>query len=224
MPSQEDLRFATRYESHYGNRVFRCYANRPASVMAMLEAAIESAADEEALVCDVKRLSYLQLGRNVDTLAANLTAFGVQAGDRVALLLGNGPEFLIVLFAALRLGAIAVPLNTREQRSGLEYSLDDCTASVLVYDAELADKVPAAESIPAVRHRFVVGGADRQATPFADLLKPAEAALPPVAADEEDTTVILYTSGTTGRPKGVELTHLGIVHSTMHFEQAMRLR
>jgi len=225
VPARQDLsRFATRYERHYGNRLFRCYVHRPASIPVMLEQAIAAAPDAEALVAAGKRYSYAELGSAVERMGANLAALGVQAGDRVAMLLGNSAEFVLTLFAALRLGAIAVPLNTREQRSGLAYALNHCTASVLVYERGLADRLPAPEVLPNLRHSFVVGGEDGRGRPFETLLEPTAAALPPVTVQEEDVAAILYTSGTTGQPKGVMLTHLGVVHSAMHFEQAMGLQ
>ncbi len=193
--------------------------------MAMLDATIETAGEADALIFENERFDYRQLGYQADQVAANLSARGVCAGDRVAVLVGNGLEFVQSLFGVLRLGAIVVPLNIREQRDGLSFILDSCTASALIFDAELADKRPDEGAVPTLRHRFVVGGVvggdSDGAEPFDALLSEDVPGIPPVAVDEEDTAVILYTSGTTGRPKGAMLTHLNIIHSVMHFEHAM---
>ncbi|MDE2455091.1 MAG: acyl--CoA ligase, partial [Burkholderiales bacterium] len=147
---------------------------------------------------------------------------GLQRGDRVALLLGNRIEFVVTLFAAARLGAIAVPIGTREQTPGLAYLLGHCAAVLLVHEAELAPLLPAAADLPALRVRIAAGGDCAGSEPFAALLEGA-AAPAPAAVAEEDCAAILYTSGTTGRPKGAMLTHLGLVHSAMHYQIAMAL-
>ena len=85
-----------------------------------------------------------------------LAARGIGRGDRVAMLLGNGSVFPVVLFAALRLGAIAVPISIREQAPGLAYMLAHCGAKVLVHDADLADRLPDARAAPALAHRIPV--------------------------------------------------------------------
>jgi acyl-CoA synthetase (AMP-forming)/AMP-acid ligase II len=209
-----------RSEAHFDGRVVRCFAGRPPHVHAMLDAALARRADGEAIVCGDTRLTYRTLDSLVAGCAAGLAACGIGRGDRVALLLGNGAAFPIVLFATLRLGAIAVPLNIREQTPGLAYMLAHCGAKVLVYDAHLAGRLPPASETPALVHRIPVvpdGSSGLEA------LAAETVAVPPVEVDEEDTAVILYTSGTTGRPKGAMLTNLGICHSVMHYECCMGL-
>ena len=217
-----DIWPATRDEAHYGDRVVACFVERPRSVHALLAEAVQRNPDGDALVCGAERLTYRELLDQSARLAAGLAARGVGRGDRVALLLGNRVEFVTTLFAAVRLGAIAVPISIREQTPGLAYILAHCAAVLLVHEAELAPLLPAAADVPALRHRIAIGGACEGCEPFDALLR--DGAVPEVATvAEEDTAVILYTSGTTGRPKGAMLTHLGIVHSSMHFQIAMGL-
>ena len=154
--------------------------------------------------------------------AGGLAKRGVGRGDRVALLLGNDVAFPGRPVRRLRLGAIAVPISIREQTPGLAYMLAHCGAKVLVHDADLADRLPSSHATPALAHRIGVtpGGASAG---LADLLDASRTVIEPAAVDEEDTAVILYTSGTTGRPKGAMLTHLGICHSALHYECCMGL-
>jgi long-chain acyl-CoA synthetase len=212
---------AVRYEAHYGDRVVRCFTERPGSLLEMLYQAVERNPDGEALVCGDERLNYRELLNRSERLAAGMAARGITAGDRVALLLGNRIEFVLVLFAAARLAAITVPISTREQAPGLAYMLGHCGASMLVHEPELGALLPDATRAPALRARIALGACEGSED-FAELL--SDAPLPdPVPVQEEDTAVIMYTSGTTGRPKGAMQTHLGIVHSSMHFQIAMEL-
>ena len=222
MTRWDDAWPATRLEAHYGDRVVRCFAQRPASVHAMLLEAVERNPEGDALVCGDSRISYRALLESSTRLAAGMAARGVGAGDRVAMLLGNRNEFVVVLFAILRLGAIAVPLSIREQAPGLAYMLDHCAAVLVVHEADLADRLPPAGEAPALRTRVSIG-ACAGSEEFASLLASAAPAPAPAAVSEEDTAAILYTSGTTGKPKGAMLTHLGIVHSSIHFQVGMGL-
>ncbi len=213
----------TRLESLFGSRVEPCFIDRPGSLHQMLERAAEREGQRCALVCGEQRLSYRQLLDAAAALAAGMAAAGVRAGDRVALLLGNRIEFVLTLFAAARLGAIAVPLSTREQTPGLSYMLQHCGAVLLVHEAELAPILPPAAELPALKRRWQVGDGALAVgcTAYADHVLGSP--VPVAQVHEQDTAVILYTSGTTGRPKGAMLTHLGIVHSSMHYALAMGL-
>lgn len=209
-----------RAERHFDNRIVRCFADRPSSTFDLLVEAVQRNPDGEAMVCGEQRLSYRQFASCVDGWAGALVRLGVGRGDRVAMLLGNGLEFPAVFFAIQRLGAIAVPISIREQTPGLAYMLSHCGAKVLVHDSELAERLPDTQTTPDLQHRIARNGWSGD---FGQQPSEGAAALPALVLDEEDTAVILYTSGTTGRPKGAMLTHLGICHSAMHYECCMGL-
>ena len=212
-----------RSERHFDGRVVRCFASRPRSTFDLLAEAVRSSPDGEAIVFGEERLTYRLFEQLVSRWAIRLEELGVARSDRVAMLLGNGIAFPAVLFAIQRLGAIAVPINVREQTPGLAYMLAHCGAEVLMHEADLASRLPASSETPQLRHRIEISSD----APGGGLGQPDRNgySLPlPVTVGEEDTAVILYTSGTTGRPKGAMLTHLGICHSAMHYECCMGLK
>ena len=210
-----------RWERHYGDRLVRCFAHRPSSAYQLLAEAAARRPNGEALVCGEQRLDYAAFEAQVARRAAGLRETGIGRRDRVALALGNSAMFPVLFFAIQRLGAIAVPIGIREQADGIAYILRHSGARLLVHDATLADRLPPPEATPTVIARRAIDPAAKLADlPFA-AAAPDDA--PPAAVDEDATAVILYTSGTTGRPKGAMLTHLGLCHSAMHYEVAMRL-
>jgi acyl-CoA synthetase (AMP-forming)/AMP-acid ligase II len=211
-----------RIERHFDDRAVRCFGDRPAHLDALFRATVARHGAREALIVDGRRLGYAGLDRSVDRLAGNLARRGVKQGERVGLLLGNDPVFLIAVLACARLGAVAMPIGTRQKAPELEYLLNDSGAAALIFDSEFAGNLPAANSVPGLRLRVVVGGAVAGAEPVAALLAPAAPPLPPPIA-EEDTAIILYTSGTTGKPKGAMLSHLNIVHSVIHLARCFGL-
>lgn len=214
-----------RREAHFGDRVVDCFADRPASLHALLEEAVARRPEGEALVCGDERMTYAELGRAAGQLAAALVSQGIRAGDRIGLLVGNRNAFVTLLFAAARIGAIAVPMGLRLQAPEIRHILTDCDACLLVHEAELADRLPAPAEVPRLRIRIAIGGPAAGSLDFDTFAASGTGrAVPPVApVAEEDVAAILYTSGTTGRPKGAMLTHLGIVHSSMVYEHCLRL-
>ncbi|MGW5637634.1 long-chain-fatty-acid--CoA ligase [Streptomyces sp. NPDC003832] len=173
--------------------------------------------------------TWAQLSRRSLQLAAALADRGVGAGDRVATLTLNHPWFVETVFAANSLGAMAVPLNVRLAPPELGHIIDDCTPKAVLVDARLLPlfrAVPGAGSIATV---VVVGGTDDAADDFIGsggavryeefLTAHEPMELPDVS--EESTALIMYTSGTTGRPKGVQLSHRNLQIQAITCIQAM---
>jgi len=181
-----------RLEAHFGDRLVPCFAERPGNVHALLADAAARRPDGEALVCRETRLTWTEVLERSAAVAAGLRQLGVSASDRIVVL---------AWFGAARSGAVTVPLGIRQQRPEIAYALKDCSARVLIHEAELADRVPSPTEAPALERRIAVGlrGPDT----FEALVGGASGDPPvPVPVGEEDTAAILYTSGTTGRRKG----------------------
>lgn len=212
---------AMQIEAHFGDRLIPMFQQRPRSVWEMVEAAGQRNPDGEAIVFGDERLTWRETVRRSSAIAAGLKDLGLQPGDRLAVLVGNRTEFVLTLYAAAQLGLITVLLSTRLQKPEVAYMLTDCGAKAIIYDTTLADRLPDARDVPDLRHRIAVGDAAGTTT-LAQLAKgsPLAAAVP---VSEDDTAMIMYTSGTTGRPKGAMLSHGNIVHSSMIYEACMEL-
>jgi long-chain acyl-CoA synthetase len=212
---------AMRHEARFGDRVVLAFIERSKSIWEMVESAAARNPDGEALICGERRLNWREVHERSARIAAGLETLGLKPGDRIAVLLGNRVEFVLTLFAAAHLGLVTVLLSTRQQKPEIAYVLTDCGAKLLVHEAALADRLPDARDVPDLMHRIAVDEDARRSEFSALADHPPRSA--PTAVDEEDTAMILYTSGTTGRPKGAMLAHCNIVHSAMVFETGMQL-
>jgi amino acid adenylation domain-containing protein len=183
----------------------------------LFESAVARTPDKVALVFEGQRWTYSQLDHLATQLAALLQRRGVQRGDRVATFLDNGPEAVVCIYAALRCGAVIMPVNPLTKRDKLAYLLNDSRASALVAHSPLQPEFQDALARNASVHTCLVVGGDATATwsdtrclpyPAPDA---ATGALTSPAAIDQDLAGIIYTSGSTGDPKGVMLTHLNMV-------------
>ena len=156
--------------------------------------------------------TYRQLDEAVATFAGTLRAHGIGPDDRVGLMLPNVPQFAVVYYAVLRLGAVVVPMNVMLKERETAYHLGDSGAAMVVAWHEVAAAAQAGAAVSGARCLVV-----------AEDLADAPASAGPVRHDVErsgsETAVILYTSGTTGTPKGAELTHDNI-HSNVSISTA----
>jgi acyl-CoA synthetase (AMP-forming)/AMP-acid ligase II len=211
---------AMRLEARFGDRVVPAFCERPGSIWAMVSDAAARNPDGEALVCGARRMTWREVAQQSACVAAGLRKIGLRSGDRVALLLGNRIEFVLAMFGAAHLGLVTVLLGTRQQKPEIAYVLTDCGAKLLIHEAKLADRLPDAPDVPDLMHRIAVD--DGSASQFAGLLD-NEASPQPASVGEEETAMILYTSGTTGRPKGAMLAHCNVVHSSMIFVSCLQL-
>jgi fatty-acyl-CoA synthase len=160
--------------------------------------------DKEAIVYGDMRLDYRQFADAVTRMARALQASGIGPGDRVAFLMPNLPELLMAHFAVPLLGAVLVAINIRLSAPEIEYILDHSGSSLLIADPSLLESMDDFKPPPAVKETIVVG---RDFDEF--LSRGSDEPLPWRIDDEHRPISINYTSGTTGRPKGVQYTHRG---------------
>ena len=149
-------------------------------------------------------LTYAELDRRSARLATLLERHGLRQGDRVGVMLPNVPEFPIAYYGALRAGGVVVPMNVLLKRREIAFYLEDSGAGILLAWHGFAEEARAGAD--------EVGAEIIEVEPasFAELIAGEEPRRDVAATDEEDTAVILYTSGTTGKPKGAELTHANL--------------
>lgn len=169
-----------------------------------------------AIVHQDTELTYRELHQRVLRLAHALRSLGVARGDRVAHLGPNHPAFLETLFAAGALGAVFVPLNTRLAAPELAYNLSDSGSTVLVHGSGHTETAAAACADAGVRHRITLGAAGAGALGYEDLLAGAGTGPLDEPVGPDDPCIIMYTSGTTGRPKGAVLSHANITWNSVN--------
>ncbi|MFZ4479920.1 MAG: class I adenylate-forming enzyme family protein [Rhodoferax sp.] len=184
------------------------------NVAEYLEQHAASTPDQIAIRFEGRSITYGQLNRDANRLASSLRKAGVAAADRVALYLPNVPEFATAYYAAQKLGAIPVTINAILKTEEVRYLLDDSLASVVITMDELTRHVP--DDCSALRLRIVVdpGTAAPAWTALADLLSTGADTLESVPCAADAVAALLYSSGTTGFPKGVALTQHNI-HSNI---------
>ncbi len=195
----------------------------------LMESAASEAGKKAALATAEGELPYAELAARVARTAAGLCARGVGRGDCVAIVLRNSPCFVTAYFALSRLGAVAVPINFLVQKPDeLAYMLNDCKAVGVVTQKEfLRGLRAAAAQTPSLARLWVSdaspGECQEREEPFSSLLEEPSAA-PSVTVEGNDTACILYTSGTTGNPKGVMLTHRNLLTNAESSIERMGLK
>src|SRR2546427_3960376 len=169
-------------------------------------------ADQPALIDGPsgRALTYGQLGRGVKRLAAGLAARGFRRGDVLALFMPNLPEFALAFHGTLAAGGVVTTVNSLATVQDAEYQLGNAGARFLVTVAPFLDRAAPAAAQVGIEQLYVVGEA-RGVTPFGALLDAGGSAPRPLLATARDLAVLPYSSGTTGFPKGVMLTHRNLV-------------
>ena len=162
-------------------------------------------------------VTWAELRRRVAALAGALHRRGVGFGDRVMILMLNRTEFVESVLAANMIGAIAVPVNFRLTPAELAFLVDDCEAQLMITEPVLAAVGSAVRNLTSVLDTVVVAGdaADEGLLSYEDLVNESGEPTEPVDIPNDSAALIMYTSGTTGRPKGAVLTHTNLTGQTM---------
>lgn len=188
------------------------------SLATVLEDSSHNHPDRVALVQGDRHLTYREVDEQARRLAHHLTQRGIGPGDRVAVACPNLVEFPVAYYGILKAGAVVVPMNVLMKADEIRYYLTDSSAKALICFAgtselDLGVQGRAAfDAVDTCEHFILIGEADGVVgEDFATALSSADPSFESVIRSESDTAVILYTSGTTGQPKGAELTHANLV-------------
>jgi long-chain acyl-CoA synthetase len=199
----------------------RVFTSAPPHMRAMWEMTAPHA-DKTYVVYEDERYTYADIDARVRALSHHLRdVHGVGSGDRVALSMRNYPEWIIAYWATLVTGAAVVGMNAWWTGPEMEYGLTDSQPKVLIVDDERLERVlPHLEAVRAARPLHIVtirhdGALPADASRWDDVVRAADApaGYPEAAIDPDDDATIFYTSGTTGFPKGAQITHRGSVHN-----------
>ena len=195
------------------------------TIGSVLQANLQENPESEALIFREQRYTYRQLGEQVDRCAEALLNLGIRKGDKVAVDLPNWPEFVFAYFALTRIGAAIVLVNPRYRQTELRHILrdSDSVAMILPVEFENFHYLPMIEGLrselPELRHVIAVGAkndSDSNVLYFDELMAGASGKPVPEADIDpaQDLAFLMYTSGTTGKPKGAMITHSSFVWTT----------
>ena len=180
------------------------------SIASILAESAVRYADRTAVVLGPLRITYAELWDEAKRYAAVLRSKGIGEGDKVALLLPNTHHFPLAYFGVLALGGVAVPVHALLKAEEIEYVLTDSGARALVCAAPLLGEGAKGAELAGVPVLAVMDGGDASVERLDELAASAKGIEAIVPRDAHDTAVVLYTSGTTGKPKGAEITHLNV--------------
>lgn len=211
----------------FGRKEVKVFVNRPGSVKEFFKNTVSKYGDKEALFLEGHSITYKELDEKSDRLIASLQSkYGIKKGDRVATILGNSFEFAIIVLACIKSGFIMVPVNTKLRPSEVSYILGQSKPEVILCDIELLPLIEECknefhEVHPYTENIVLVGAMSKRYVNLSLLLAEYNK-VKEIEIDEMDPAFILYTSGTTGRPKGAIISHINIIHTVMHYQRAYK--
>jgi len=208
-------------ETEVRGHSIRAWKNAPANVRDLWLSSLQFA-DRDYIVYGDERLTYAQTHERVNALAAWLVDQGVEPGDHVAIAMRNYPEWMQTYWAALRIGGVVVGMNAWWVSHEMAYGINDAKPKVLILDQERLERMaPIMGEIPpvkllGVRLNSQGNSGANHITDFEEAIRAGQGkSLPDVTIDSDSDATIFYTSGTTGYPKGAQLTHRGCVSNLM---------
>lgn len=185
----------------------------------MFEQTVERYPDKDAIIYPKKgqRWTYAEWNNRVNNLASSFLQLGIKKGDRVSLVLYNSSEFVTSMFALIKIGAVFNPINYRLAAKEMAYIINDAGSRIVIFEEAVRSELEKVkeELISVERFIFTDKHGPDYALDFYELLEGTGEGLPNIEITENDLYIIMYTSGTTGRPKGVLHTHRSMVEHNM---------
>jgi len=165
-----------------------------------------------AIVYKDMKLSYGQLQKRVNTLAHAFLRMGLKKGDRIAFLLENCPEFVEISLATAKIGAVAVPLNFRLSPKELSYIINNSGASLLILEDKYKETIGMIQpELDGIERFICVGKGERGRINYEQLMMDSQEFRGEIRTHEDEIAFLLYTGGTTGKPKGVMVSHRNLI-------------
>ncbi|SEA79035.1 Acyl-CoA synthetase (AMP-forming)/AMP-acid ligase II [Thalassobacillus cyri] len=211
-------------ETIHGREVY-VFEDRPSTIMEAFEKTVQNYPEREAIVWNNQRITYLELQKQVHQLASWMTEYGsIKKNDRVALLLGNRPEFIQMFLACAYLGVIVVPLNVRSSKKELLNMIEKAGASMLCAEGDYAEVVEVWQASHPTNSVIMTNEVplNKPYTLFDHIFEAESSISAYPHIREEDPLYIMFTSGTTGEPKGAVGSHVNVIHSVLNYSQVFQ--
>ncbi len=193
------------------------------TLIEMLEESARRYSNRVALIFERRRVSYRKLTEAVSRLATGLIKLGIKPGEKIGILLSNSPEYVISYFGGLKAGAVIAPLNTFLKTEELRYILADSGVKFLITSSDFLEMMNQLRiRVKSLEKIIIVDKKISGTISFEELLASLPLKSGPVLLPEE-VALLLYTSGTTGHPKGVMLTHQNLLSNTLSCARAIRI-
>ena len=204
------------HELHFDNRVVKTFQKRDKTFWNVFQKNSKKNSENIAVTDNDKKFTYQQTHDFVLEQSHYFHKLGLKKGDRVCLLFENSWPLIIYILVGLKDGIIIVPLNPKSSKVENKMIINDCSAKAVFFDQSLEKNIPSEHHICSVKH--IICFDEKIILNDKNVQSPRK-----ITVHEEDTAFILYTSGTTGKPKGAMITNFNIIHSCLHFKRHFEL-